>query len=164
MYKLPLPHMVTRLKKWPQHRSVSYLTNQKRWSHGHVTRPNLLIKLVPEWASFCWRIWKMIYQQVCRLLSLVYYLFLLNKTVGLVWRVPACFHCRIYRGNTESFIFYRTKLMNFKLFLPGTTPQRRPFDYPTKLIRTDPHDVLRARFQASYVAPPYSPEPQPIKV
>ncbi|KAL9983099.1 hypothetical protein ACROYT_G005228 [Oculina patagonica] len=45
----------------------------------------------------------------------------------------------------------------------GTTPQRRPFDYPSKLIRTEPHDVLRERFQASYVAPPYSPEPQPIK-
>lgn len=54
---------------------------------------------------------------------------------------------------------------NFNIFFfPGSTPQRRPFDYPTKLIRTEPLDVLRQRFQASYVAPPYSPEPQPVKV
>ncbi|KAJ7375172.1 Kinesin- protein 11 [Desmophyllum pertusum] len=46
----------------------------------------------------------------------------------------------------------------------GTTPQRRPFDYPTKLIRTEPHNVLRERFQASCIPPPYSPEPQQIKV
>jgi len=45
----------------------------------------------------------------------------------------------------------------------GSTPQRRPFAYPTALIRTEPLDVLRQRFQASYVAPPFSPEPQPIK-
>lgn len=45
----------------------------------------------------------------------------------------------------------------------GATPQRRPFDYPTKLIRTEPLDVLRQRFQASYVPPPFSPEPQLIK-
>lgn len=45
----------------------------------------------------------------------------------------------------------------------GTTPQRRPFDYPTKLIRTETLDVLKQRFQASYVAPPFSPEPQLIK-
>lgn len=57
----------------------------------------------------------------------------------------------------------RNHNFNF-FFLPGSTPQRRPFDYPTKLIRTEPLDVLRQRFQASYVAPPYSPEPQPVKV
>lgn len=45
----------------------------------------------------------------------------------------------------------------------GATPQRRTFDYPTKLIRTEPHDVLRERFQGSYVPPALSPEPQPIK-
>ncbi|PFX29238.1 kinesin-like protein KIF11 [Stylophora pistillata] len=45
----------------------------------------------------------------------------------------------------------------------GATPQRRRFDYPTKLTRTEPHDILREKFQASYVPPALSPEPQPIK-
>lgn len=45
----------------------------------------------------------------------------------------------------------------------GATPQRRRFDYPTKLTRTEPHDILREKFQVSYVPPALSPEPQPIK-
>lgn len=39
----------------------------------------------------------------------------------------------------------------------GGTPQRRQFSYPTKLVRTEPHEVLKERFQASYIAP-CSPE------
>lgn len=35
----------------------------------------------------------------------------------------------------------------------GGTPQRRQFSYPTKLVRTEPHEVLKERFQASYIAP-----------
>ncbi|XP_073239659.1 kinesin-like protein KIF11 [Porites lutea] len=44
----------------------------------------------------------------------------------------------------------------------GSTPQRRPFNFPTKLVRTEPHDQLRQRFSASYEMP-FSPEPVPIK-
>lgn len=44
----------------------------------------------------------------------------------------------------------------------GSTPQRRPFNYPTQLTRTEPHDVLKERFQASYVVP-FSPDPPQVK-
>lgn len=60
-----------------------------------------------------------------------------------------------------------TQANNFPVFIfslfSGSTPQRRQFNYPTKLVKTEPHDVLKERFQASYNVP-YSPEPQPIKV
>ena len=49
------------------------------------------------------------------------------------------------------------------LFFQGLTPQRRQFSYPTKLVKTEPHNVLKKRFQASHIVP-YSPEPHPIKV
>ena len=89
----------------------------------------------------------------CRIISKYYHLFPAPETKISCEceKFCACTTLLNFRSGSSFCDIYHCVLF------AGGTPQRRQFSYPTKLVRTEPHEVLKERFQASYVAP-CSPE------